>query len=73
VWPGKPLAAHWGVADPAAVSGSDEEKRKAFQRAFAALSARIGRLLALPLEKLDPHALKSRLEEIGKSDTRASA
>ena len=66
IWPGQPMTAHWGVADPAAVTGSDEEKRKAFQRAFAELSARINRLLALPIEKLDRLALKKKLDEIGK-------
>lgn len=48
VWPGRPVTAHWGVDDPAAVSGSDEEKRKAFLVAFMALKARIDRFLALP-------------------------
>lgn len=46
LWPGKPLTAHWGVADPAAVQGSDAEKRAAFLAAFAELSARIDRMLA---------------------------
>ena len=46
VWPGKPATAHWGVDDPAAATGSDQDKRKAFQRAFSELSARIDRLLA---------------------------
>jgi arsenate reductase len=73
VWPGKPITAHWGVEDPAAVTGSDEAKRKAFVKAFNELSLRINLLLALPLEKLDRHALKSRLDEIGKSDSRTSA
>jgi len=41
LWPGRPVTAHWGVADPAAVVGSDEDKRKAFTRAFTELSARI--------------------------------
>lgn len=45
VWPGQPVAAHWGVADPAAVQGSDEEKREAFRKAFIELSRRIDRLL----------------------------
>jgi arsenate reductase (thioredoxin) len=45
VWPGQPVTAHWGVADPAAVQGSDEEKRKAFLKAFTELSRRIDRLL----------------------------
>ena len=46
VWPGRPISAHWGVDDPAAVSGSDEEKRAAFKRAFAELSEKIDRFLA---------------------------
>ena len=45
VWPGKPATAHWGVDDPAAVTGSDARKREAFQRAFAELSARVDRLI----------------------------
>jgi arsenate reductase len=65
IWPGQPMTAHWGVADPAAVTGSDEEKRRAFQRAFAELSARINLLLALPIEKLDRLVLKKKLDEIG--------
>jgi arsenate reductase len=65
IWPGQPMTAHWGVADPAAATGSDEEKRRAFQRAFAVLSARINLLLALPIEKLDRLVLKKKLDEIG--------
>jgi protein-tyrosine-phosphatase len=45
VWPGHPAKAHWGVADPAAVQGSDAQKRRAFRAAFAALSRRIDRFL----------------------------
>jgi arsenate reductase (thioredoxin) len=41
LWPGKPVTAHWGVADPAAVQGSDEDKRKAFRETFTELSKRI--------------------------------
>lgn len=41
VWPGRPATAHWSIDDPAAAQGSDEEKRKAFVRAFAGLKARI--------------------------------
>ncbi|HEX6156984.1 MAG TPA: arsenate reductase ArsC [Burkholderiales bacterium] len=66
VWPGQPITAHWGVADPAAVTGSDAEKRKAFLRAFTELSARINLLLALPVDKLDRLTLKRRLDEIGR-------
>jgi protein-tyrosine-phosphatase len=67
VWPGQPITAHWGVADPAAVTGTDAERRKAFLRAFTELSARINLLLALPLEKLDRLTLKRKLDEIGRS------
>lgn len=73
VWPGKPITAHWGVEDPAAVTGSDDAKRRAFLKAFSELSSRINLLLALPLDKLDRHALKSRLDEIGQSASRTGA
>ena len=45
LWPGQPVTAHWGIADPAAVQGTDQEKRKAFLRAFSELSARIDRMI----------------------------
>ena len=67
LWPGQPITAHWGVADPAAVQGSDEERRKAFLKAFTELSTRIKLMLALPMDKLDRQALTGKLKEIGKS------
>jgi arsenate reductase len=66
VWPGQPISAHWGIADPAAVAGSDDAKRKAFLRAFTELTTRINLLLALPLDKLDRMTLKRKLDDIGK-------
>ena len=66
-WPGQPMTAHWGVPDPAAVEGSDEDKRRAFSRAFSALSARINLFLNLPMEKLDRVALQKRMQEIGRT------
>jgi protein-tyrosine-phosphatase len=66
VWPGQPITAHWGIADPAAVQGTDKEKRKAFLLAFSELSTRINLLLALPVDKLDRLTLKRRLDEIGR-------
>ena len=59
------LPAHWGVDDPAAVEGSDDEKRRTFMRAFSALSTRINLFLNLPMEKLDRLGLKKKLDEIG--------
>jgi arsenate reductase len=66
-WPGQPMSAHWGVEDPAAIEGSDEEKRRAFKSALSVLSARINLLLNLPVDKLDRLSLQAKLREIGKS------
>jgi arsenate reductase len=65
IWPGHPLSANWGVTDPAAVEGTDEQKRRAFRDAFTALSRRIDLFLALPVEKLEQRALQSKLDQIG--------
>jgi arsenate reductase len=68
VWPGKPMTAHWGVADPAAVEGTELEKATAFRKAFKELETRIKLFTALPIASLDAMTLKARLEEIGNSD-----
>ena len=73
MWPGQPVTAHWGVEDPAAVEGSDEDKRKAFFRAFTTLQRRIELFLSLPLAKLDKLSLQQRLNEIGRSGATQSA
>jgi arsenate reductase len=66
VWPGQPISAHWGVDDPAAAEGSDEEKRRAFRRAYLELEGRIKVFTSLPIDKLDLVALKKRLDDIGR-------
>ncbi len=66
-WPGLPVSAHWGVPDPAAVSGSDEEKRRAFKDAATTLRRRIELLTALPTASLDHLSLKTSLDNIGKT------
>ena len=67
LWPGQPITAHWGVADPAAVDGTDDEKRKAFRDAFDELSMKIEALLNLTFDQLhDPKTLQQRLEAIGR-------
>jgi arsenate reductase len=73
VWPGQPVTAHWGVEDPAAVTGDDDVKRRAFLRAFTTLKRRIELFLALPHGKLDKLALKQRLDDIGRSGAAAEA
>ncbi|MEK7945597.1 arsenate reductase ArsC [Pigmentiphaga sp. YJ18] len=65
IWPGKPVSAHWGVPDPAAVEG-DDEQRKAFHDAAIALKRRIELFLALPIQKLDGMSLQHELRSIGK-------
>jgi arsenate reductase len=65
IWPGQPITAHWGIADPAAVDGSTAQIAQAFNDALAILDRRIGLFLALPLDKLDAIAIKHRVDEIG--------
>lgn len=64
-WPGQPVSAHWGLPDPAAVTGSDAEKALAFADTYRALTRRIGAFVALPMATLDAMTLKSRLTDIG--------
>ena len=66
IWPGQPMTAHWGVADPAAVEGTDQEKERAFNLAFRELAARIGIFASLRIDALDELALKRELDAIGK-------
>ena len=66
VWPGQPMTAHWGVEDPAAVEGSDAERRKAFFFAYNQLQRRISMFANLPMAKLERVALQKELDKIGK-------
>jgi arsenate reductase len=68
VWPGKPLTAHWGIADPAAVQGTDAEKSFAFRKALKELETRIKLLTSLPIGSLDGITLQAKLRAIGKTD-----
>jgi protein-tyrosine-phosphatase len=68
VWPGKPMTAHWGIADPAAVEGTDIEKAAAFRKAFKELETRIKLFTSLPLDSLDRMTLNAKLREIGNSE-----
>ncbi|HSW12862.1 MAG TPA: arsenate reductase ArsC [Solimonas sp.] len=65
-WPGQPVTAHWGLPDPAAVEGSDEDMRKAFKDTYLALRRRIELFASLPLEKLDAMTLREQLGHIGR-------
>jgi len=65
VWPGQPITAHWGVADPAAFAGSAEATDRFFFRIFTELDNRIKILTSLRIDALDSFALKERVKEIG--------
>jgi arsenate reductase len=67
IWPGQPMTAHWGIADPAAATGSEEVQRRAFDRAFRELDARIKIFTSLRVESLDRLALQRELDAIGRS------
>ncbi|MGP1256971.1 MAG: arsenate reductase ArsC [Kiloniellales bacterium] len=67
VWPGQPMTAHWGLPDPAAVRGSEAEKRYAFADTYRMLEQRIGVFVNLPLISLDRLSLQKRLDEIGRT------
>lgn len=67
IWPGKPMTAHWGVPDPAAVTGSEVEKAAAFAETARQLGNRIRLFLALPLSSIDAMTLQARLNTIGKA------
>lgn len=64
-WPGEPITAHWGIPDPAAVLGTEEERARAFHVAFLQLQNRIALFLALPLQSVDRLSLHQKLTKIG--------
>lgn len=65
VWPGQPITAHWGLPDPAAVEGTEEEKRRAFMDTAVTLKRRIEFMLSLPMDKLERMAIQHEVREIG--------
>jgi len=67
VWPGRPMTAHWGVPDPAAVEGTDAAVANAFRQAFSALEHRIRIFTSLPVASLDRLSLQRHLDDIGKT------
>ena len=66
VWPGQPISAHWGVADPAAYEGKEDAKRRLFFRIYSELENRIKIFVSLRIEALDSFALRQRVAEIGR-------
>jgi arsenate reductase len=73
IWPGKPMTAHWGIEDPAAIEGSEAEKEAAFIEAHRLLKNRIGAFVNLPLKSIDALALGPKLREIGRMEGATAA
>ena len=71
IWPGRPITAHWGIPDPAAVEGTAAEIAFAFAEAYRALENRITLFANLPLASLDKISLKQRVDEIGRTQDAA--
>lgn len=68
IWPGRPMTAHWGLPDPAAVDGSPDEQRRAFDRVFRDLDAHLQLFTSLRIDQLDRLALKRELDAIGRGE-----
>ena len=68
IWPGQPMTAHWGIEDPAAVTGTDIQKEAAFVTAFRYLRNRLTAFTSLPLASIDTMSLGTRLRDIGRLD-----
>jgi arsenate reductase len=68
VWPGTPITAHWGIPDPAAVEGTEIEKKAAFAQAFKSMDRRIKLFLSLPIASIDQMRIKDNMDAIGKTD-----
>lgn len=66
-WPGHPMSAHWGFEDPAALVGSDEEKREEFHKIFRQIMARVSVFVSLPLTILEKSAIQQEIKAIGET------
>jgi protein-tyrosine-phosphatase len=73
IWPGKPMTAHWGIADPGAADGTEAEKAFAFRKALKELETRIKLFTSLPIDSLDPMTLQAKLQDIGKNPATETA
>jgi arsenate reductase len=69
IWPGKPMTAHWGIADPAPMEGTDVERMAAFRKTFKELETRVKLLTSLSINSLDRMTLQAEFREIGKTGT----
>jgi arsenate reductase (thioredoxin) len=73
VWPGQPMTAHWGLADPSLATGNEAERAFAFADTHRMLNQRISIFVSLPLSSLDKLSLQKRLDEIGRAKSDQTA
>jgi arsenate reductase (thioredoxin) len=73
IWPGHPITAHWGVPDPAAAAGTQEQIEQAYRDAFMMLESRISLFLSLSLFTLDKVAIQKEIKRIGQTSEAQSA
>ncbi|MGE3334977.1 MAG: arsenate reductase ArsC [Rhodospirillaceae bacterium] len=66
IWPGHPVSAHWGLPDPAAATGTHEERLAVFQEAFHILQLRVQFFLTFRFKELKSADIQARLSEAGK-------
>jgi protein-tyrosine-phosphatase len=69
LWPGQPMFAHWPFRDPAAVEGSEIEKRQVFADVYGQIHNRVSIFMNLPLATLDKLSLQKNLDEMAKPAT----
>ena len=72
IWPGRPVTTHWGVEDPAAVTGTELDVANAFRRAFEVLEHRIKAFTSLPIDSLEHLTLQQHMDQIGQSQPPAA-
>lgn len=70
VWPGQPMTAHWGFADPAAATGSEAERKRMFAEVYRELHTRIEMFISLPVNRLDRQNLQDRIRALGEKSSR---
>jgi arsenate reductase (thioredoxin) len=66
IWPGQPVTAHWGIADPAEAKGTPDEIARTYRDAFSILDRRISLFLSLPLSTLETLAIQREIDNIGR-------
>jgi arsenate reductase len=68
IFPGRPMLAHWGMADPAEVEGDEAGRRRAFWSALQLITRRIDLLVALPAASMERMVLEQKVRAIGSTD-----